>query len=184
LAFDYSKINLASFKASFKTKEAFNLIAKSLEQLLEQRQDHFLIPAELVANVQETNHLDHAFLVLTKVRYSKIPVLDKQQHFKGLLSLAMLTETMLGMNGIDPSTLARHQVAEVMQTDVPTIRLPYDIEEILHLLVDQPFLVVVDENKIFTGIVTRREIIKSFNYAAHQLDQEFEITAKNLKPIN
>ena len=61
------------------------MIAKSIESLFEQRQDHFLIPAEIVANVQETNHLDHAFLVLTKIKYSKIPVLDNEQHFKGLL---------------------------------------------------------------------------------------------------
>ncbi|WP_281164317.1 cyclic-di-AMP-binding protein CbpB [Liquorilactobacillus sicerae] len=159
------------------------MIAKSIESLFDQRQDHFLIPAEIVANVQETNHLDHAFLVLTKIKYSRIPVLDNEQHFKGLLSLSMITETMLGMNGIDPSTLARHQVKEVMQTDVPTIELPYDIEEILHLLVDQPFLVVVDKNRIFTGIVTRREIMKVFNYTAHELEHYFTVTEKQTEKI-
>lgn len=159
------------------------MIAKSIESLFEQRQDHFLIPAEIVANVQETNHLDHAFLVLTKIKYSKIPVLDNEQHFKGLLSLSMITETMLGMNGIDPSTLPRHQVREIMQTDVPTIELPYDIEEILHLLVDQPFLVVVDKDQIFTGIVTRREIMKGFNYTAHELEHYFTVTEKQTEKI-
>lgn len=154
------------------------MIAKSVEHLLGQRQDHFLIPAEIVANVQDTNHLDHAFLVLTKIKYSKIPVLDKHQHFKGLLSLAMLTETMLGLNGIDPSTLGRKKVADVMQTDVPTIQLPYDAEEILHLLVDQPFLVVVNRDNIFTGIVTRREIMKGINFVAHELEKDYTVSPK------
>ncbi|KRM07018.1 MAG: cyclic-di-AMP-binding protein CbpB [Liquorilactobacillus ghanensis] len=160
------------------------MIAKSVEHLLNQRQDHFLIPAELVANVQDTNHLDHAFLVLTKIKYSKIPVLDNQQHFKGLLSLAMLTETMLGLNGIDPSTLGRHRVADVMQTDIPTIQLPYDVEEILHLLVDQPFLVVVNQDNIFTGIVTRREIMKGINYLAHELEKDYVISPKTQPTLN
>ena len=59
------------------------MISKAVEQMLNQRKDKFLIPAEIVANVQETNTLDHAFLVLTKVKYAKIPVLDNEQHFKG-----------------------------------------------------------------------------------------------------
>ena len=70
-----------------------------------------------------------------------------------------------------------------MQTDVPTIGLPYDIEEILHLLVDQPFLVVVDKNRIFTGIVTRREIMKGFNYTAHELEHYFTVTEKQTEKI-
>ncbi len=80
-------------------------------------QEKFLIPAEIVANVQENNSLEHAFLVLSKVKYAKIPVLDQDQHFKGLLSLAMITETMLGLTGIDPTRLGRIQVKDVMQTD-------------------------------------------------------------------
>ncbi|MCP9313241.1 CBS domain-containing protein [Liquorilactobacillus satsumensis] len=154
------------------------MMIKPIEQMFVHRQDHFLIPAEMVANVQEDNNLDHAFLVLTKVKYATIPVLDKKQHFKGLLSLPMLTETMLGMNGIDPTRLGRKKVAEVMQTDVTTIKLPYDIEEILHLLVDQPFLVVVSDEGLFTGIVTRREIMKAVNFVAHDFDKYYAITAK------
>ncbi|GAJ27441.1 CBS domain protein [Liquorilactobacillus sucicola DSM 21376 = JCM 15457] len=155
------------------------MIAKPVEHMLNERQDHFLIPAEIVANVQETNHLDHAFLVLTKVRYSKIPVLDNEQHFKGLLSLPMITETMLGMNGIDATKLGRKTVGDVMERDAPTITLPYDFEEILHLLVDQPFLVVVNQDGIFTGIVTRREVMKSFNYVAHDLDKDYNVSEKD-----
>ena len=77
------------------------MIAKAAQRMIEERESKFLIPSEIVANVQEDNHLDHAFLVLTKVKYAKIPVLDSEQHFKGLLSLAMITDTMLGLNGID-----------------------------------------------------------------------------------
>lgn len=51
----------------------------------------------------------------------------------------MITDTMLGLNGIDPSRLSRMKVKEVMQKDVPVITLPYNIEEIMHLLIDQPF---------------------------------------------
>ena len=154
------------------------MIAKSAQNLLDKQKSNFLIPADQVATVFEDNHLDHAFLVLTKIGYSKIPVLDKKQHFKGLLSLSMITESMLGLNGIDPSNLSRHYVSKVMQTDIPTIKVDESIEDILHLLVDQPFLVVVDEENIFLGIITRRELMKSINYMVHELDKQYIIKSR------
>ena len=55
------------------------MIAKAVEEMFSQRKGGYLIPAEIVANVSETNNLNHALLVLTKVKYAKIPVLDKEQ---------------------------------------------------------------------------------------------------------
>lgn len=157
------------------------MISKIAEEMIAERQDKFLIPAEIVANVQENNRLDHAFLVLTKAKYAKIPVLDSEQHFKGLLSLAMITDTMLGLNGIDPSNLHRYTVADVMETDVPTIQVPYNIEDILHLSVDHPFLVVTTKDQTFTGIVTRREVLKGVNHMVHELDKRYEFQEKHKK---
>ncbi|HJG05974.1 cyclic-di-AMP-binding protein CbpB [Ligilactobacillus agilis] len=154
------------------------MIAKAVEEMFSQRKGGYLIPAEIVANVSETNNLNHALLVLTKVKYAKIPVLDKEQRVTGLLSLAMITETMLGLNGIDPSRLNRMTVKEIMQTDFPKIQAPYDVEEILHLLVDQPFLTVVDQAGVFLGIITRREIMKEVNYFAHDLEKQYLIEPK------
>ena len=37
-----------------------------------------MIPASLVATVNQSNSLDHAFLVLTKDRYAKIIVVDNK----------------------------------------------------------------------------------------------------------
>lgn len=155
------------------------MIAQAIEGLLASKQTDFIISADKVANVLDENYLDHALLVLTKVRYAKIPVLDKGQHFKGLLSLAMITEKMLGLEGIDPRVLNQHQVKEVMQTEVPIVTVPFDLENVLHLLVDQAFLVVVDRNEVFKGIITRREIMKGVNYVAHELEQEYELFPKN-----
>ncbi|GBG95110.1 hypothetical protein LFYK43_15690 [Ligilactobacillus salitolerans] len=151
------------------------MIAKAVEHLMEERKDQFMIPAELVANVLEDNNLEHAFMVLTKIRYAKIPVLDSKQHFRGLLSLSMITETMLGLNGIDPSKLNRVKVKDIMETNVPTVQPPFELEDILHVLVDDNFVVVTDENGIFTGIITRRELLKSVNHMAHEIGNEYEI---------
>ncbi|ANK59213.1 MULTISPECIES: cyclic-di-AMP-binding protein CbpB [Loigolactobacillus] len=148
------------------------MISQPMLTMLAKNQDHFLIPAEKVANVQVDNKLNHAFLVLTKVRYSKIPVLDADSKFIGLLSMPMITDTMLGLDDIDVSQLSQHYVGEVCERDVATVENPYDIELILHLLVDDPFLPVVSREGDFTGIVTRREMMKSFNYVVHNFERE------------
>lgn len=146
--------------------------------MLMENKDHFLIPASRVATVQADNSLMHAFLVLTKVRYSKIPVLRGEDEFVGLLSMPMITDRMLGLENLDVEALDRYCVADVMQTDVHTIQNPYDIEEVMHLLVDDPFLPVVTDDNQFTGIVTRREWMKSFNFLAHNLDKQFDLNPK------
>ncbi|MCZ2491871.1 CBS domain-containing protein [Dellaglioa algida] len=157
------------------------MIAKSIEKMLSENQEHFLIPAEMVANVQENNFLDHALLVLTKVRYAKIPVLDNDYKFKGLLSLSMITETMLGLDELDVSKLHEIYVKDVMETDMPTIQDPYDIENVLHLLVDHPFLSVVSNDGSFTGIVTRRELMKSLNHIAHEFEKDYTVQEIEVK---
>ncbi|WP_155286433.1 cyclic-di-AMP-binding protein CbpB [Lacticaseibacillus zhaodongensis] len=155
------------------------MIDTAISSMLLENKEHFLIPASKVASVQEDNSLTHAFLVLTKVRYSKIPVLGEDDQFKGLLSMPMITETMLGMDKLNVDKLDDLCVADVMQQDVVTVQNPYDVEEVMHLLVDDPFLPVVDDRGEFTGIVTRKEWMKSLNFLVHNLDKEYELVAKH-----
>lgn len=126
-----------------------------------------MIPTSLVATVNQHNNLAHAFLVLTKVRYAKIVVVDNQNHYCGQLSLAMITDRLLETKRINVDRLNELIVADVMQTDAPVITDPEDVEEDLHLLIDQSFLPVVDQDNYFCGIVTRRQILKAVNYMLH-----------------
>lgn len=155
------------------------MINAAIEDLLNDHQENFMIPANVVANVIDTNNLYHAFLVLTKVKYAKIIVLNCDGKYEGLLSLSMITEQMLETETIDVEKLKHIQVKDVMQTDIPTIQDPYNIERNLHLLIDQTFLPVVSDDGDFTGIVTRRELLKAVNHLAHDIDSVYDITKKN-----
>ena len=151
------------------------MISDAFSNLLLENKEHFLIPGEVVASVQESNSLEHAFILLTTVKYSSIPVLDNHSKFKGMLTMPLITETMLGLNNLSFENLRKLTVKDVMQTDVVTIRDPYNIEETLHLLVDHPYLPVISDEGEFTGIVTRREMMKSFNRVAHNIEKEYQI---------
>ncbi len=120
----------------------------------------YLISSEKVAHVQIGNNAEHALLVLTKTGYSAIPVLDSKYHFKGLLSMGMITDAILGLEHIEYERLADLKVDEIMQVDVPVIKVTDKFQKGLDLLIDSPFLCVIEEDGTFAGILTRRVILK------------------------
>ena len=155
------------------------MIERHLRELLLAHQEKFLIPASLVASVNVTNTLDHAFLLLTKNHYAKIVVVDNDNHYRGLISLSMITDRLIETAKINVENLHRYRVGDVMQTDVAPITDPYDVEENLHLLIDQSFLTVVDSEGHFTGIVTRRELLKAVNYTVHRFAHFYNVSEKD-----
>ncbi|WP_125607667.1 cyclic-di-AMP-binding protein CbpB [Lapidilactobacillus bayanensis] len=154
------------------------MIAKSIQDMLDEKQAGFLIPGDKVASVQEDNPLTHAFLLLTKVRYSKIPVLDGESHLLGLLTMPMITDKMIELNDISDKPLQRLVVKDVMQTQFDTVRADADLDDVLHFMVDNPFVPMVDQDNVFKGILTRREMMKAFNYIAHNLEHDYDVIKK------
>ncbi|TVU93904.1 cyclic-di-AMP-binding protein CbpB [Lactobacillus gasseri] len=156
------------------------MFSPSIQSLIEEKASSFIIPASRIAFVEDENPLYHAFLILTKMKYSKIPVLDKNQKVVGLISLAMITDKMLTPDNIVIEPLSDLKVKDVMQTDFETINFAHtNLETQLHLLVDNPFVPVVNDNNIFQGLLTRREWIKAFNYVTHSIDDKYDITKKS-----
>ncbi|QIL46738.1 CBS domain-containing protein [Vagococcus coleopterorum] len=148
------------------------MISEAVENILLKNADCFLVSDEKVAHVMDENPLTHALLMLTQVKYTRIPVLNREGHIVGLIGLSNIVNQMFDLAEIDPSNLEGLLVKDVMETEVPIITDPFDVEDILHKLVDHPFLAVVDEYNCFTGIVTRREILKSVNHLVHEIDLE------------
>lgn len=155
------------------------MLIQPVADLLSRSADHYLIPADMVANVQTDNNLYHAFLVLTKIKYSKIPVLDHSGHFEGLVSLPLITEQMLGFDQLNTEVLLQQRVQDVMETQVKTVHDVDDVEATLHLMIDNPFVPVVDDDNLFEGIVTRREFMKSFNFLTHEIGKQYDMIEKD-----
>lgn len=154
------------------------LIGATVQELMMENKEDFLLPADNVATVMANNPLDHALLVLSKVGYSKIPVTDKEDRLVGLIGLNDIVGKMIDLTRIDTDNLAGMTVADVMQTQVDTVTDSCDLEDILHLLVDNAFLPIVDEDRHFVGIVTRKEILKSTNHLCHELERRYLLTEK------
>lgn len=156
------------------------MIGKYTEALLMENQETFLVPADNVATVLYSHPLEHALLVLSKVGYAKIPVLDSEDHLVGLISLANIVDKMMGLTGFDMNQIEGLTVADVMEVNVPTIQNKDDLEDILHLLVQGSFLPVVNEENVFEGIITRKEILKAVNHLVHELEKRYTVSTKGI----
>ena len=152
------------------------MFSPSIQRLLEDKSGSFIIPASRIAFVEDDNPLYHAFMILTRVKYSKIPVLDNKNRVVGLLSLAMITDKMMVTDKITLDPLTELKVKDVMQTNFDKINFAQTtLETQLHLLVDNAFLPVVDDYGVFQGLLTRREWIKAFNYVAHNFENKYQV---------
>ena len=145
------------------------MISVTVQEFLEGKVDELIIPSEKVAHVQLGNNLEHALLVLTKSGYSAIPVLDSEFKLHGLISSAMITESILGLERIEFEKLTNKKVEDVMSTKIPRLIIPLQLEEIVDLLVDYTFLCVENENGYFEGIITRRALLKKINRQLRKL---------------
>lgn len=156
------------------------MFSPALTKLIKEEPGHFLVPASRIAFVEADNPLYHAFLILTKVKYAKIPVLDHDNHVVGLISLAMITNKMLTTDDISIEPLSTLQVKDVMQTDFAKLEGDNaDIETQLNLLINNNFVPVVDQDNKFQGLITRREWIKTFNYLGHNLEGKYQLLPKH-----
>lgn len=132
------------------------------EVILNTNIEDLIIGADKVAHVQIDNPLEHALLVLTKSGYSSVPVLDRTYRLMGLISTAMIMETVLGIESFEMERLGQLKVADVMKEDIAKLRVNHEFIRALGLTINYPFVCIEDEDGIFKGILTRRSIIKLF----------------------
>lgn len=157
------------------------MFSPALAKMIHQEPGKFLIPANKIAFVQEDNPLYHAFLLLTKVKYAKIPVLAANNRLVGLISLAMITNQMLTADNILIAPLSSLKVKDVMQTNFAKLKLGKNSYETqLDLLIDHNFIPVVNQKEQFQGLITRREWLKTFNFLSHHLENNYQLIPKQL----
>lgn len=124
--------------------------------------EDLMVSSDKVAHVQVDNPLEHALLVLTKSGYSAVPVLDHSYRLKGLISTTMIMETVLGIQSFEMEKLSQLKVEDVMNSDIPTLKVNHDFMRALGLTINHPFVCIEDDDGLFKGILTRRSFIKLF----------------------
>ncbi|AND78568.1 cyclic-di-AMP-binding protein CbpB [Streptococcus pantholopis] len=152
------------------------MIAKEFEDFLLGQLDSYLIPADELAIFVDTHNADHVMLLLVNNGYSRVPVITKDKNYVGTISIAdiMAYQTKEKLTAAE---LAQTDIAPMVNTQIDTIKDHSDLTEIMHKLIDNPFLPVITDSGIFAGIITRKSILKAVNSLLHNFTDFYTITA-------
>lgn len=160
------------------------MISQRMEDMLLNGLDTLVKPADEVAVILESNTLSHALLLMTSNKYSVVPVIDNKSRMKGLISMPLIIEAIMGIEDVQFDKLGDIRVEEVMDTDYPVVREDFELEDVLRMLIHASFVTVVDENFVFLGIVTRHEILTGTNRIVHNFEREYHVTDKHAEVID
>ena len=154
------------------------MIHPIVKELLLKESDKLLTPASKVSMIFNDNSLLHAVMILNNTTYTKIPVLDYENRFRGLISTQKIIQYVGDKiyEGFD--ILNNFKVEEALDGNFYSVNEGTDLEDVLNALVDHNFVVVVDSEGVFKGIITRSAILKRVNYLVHELELDYIISRK------
>ncbi|WP_080146851.1 cyclic-di-AMP-binding protein CbpB [Marinilactibacillus piezotolerans] len=156
------------------------MIGEKIKTLLIDQDKDLVKPADQVAVVGTKNRLNHALLILTTDKYAVVPVLDEKSRMKGLISMPSIMQAIMEIEDVHFEKLGEIKVEEIMDTDFPHVFEDYELENVLHMLVNHAFITVIDEDQTFKGIITRSEILKGTNRIAHEFEKVYDVREKLL----
>lgn len=153
------------------------MIAKEFETFLLEQEETFLTPAENLAVLIDSHNADHAILLLSQMTYTRVPVVTDEKEFVGTIGLRDILAYQMEQ-GLSQEVMADTDIVHMTKKDVAVVTPNYTLTDVLHKLVDESFLPVVDEDGIFQGIITRKSILKAVNALLHDFSKEYEIRSK------
>lgn len=153
------------------------MIAKEFEQFLLEQEETFLTPAENLAVLIDTHNADHAILLLSQMTYTRVPVVTDEKKFVGTIGLRDILAYQMEQ-GLSQEVMADTDIVHMTKKDVAVVAPDYTLTDVLHKLVAESFLPVVDKDGIFQGIITRKSILKAVNALLHDFSKEYEIRSK------
>lgn len=129
------------------------------EKIMSKEISSLIVPRDKVMFVRSKWTLEQALSKLMESGWSSVPVLNDNDKVEGIISKTLILENARLEKVPYYHDFQRKFVNDSMRKDVPTLSedtlLRYGIE----LLVDWPYLPVINQQKTFAGILTRRSIL-------------------------
>ncbi len=120
----------------------------------------FITPKSEVAYLYEDYSLRQALEKMEHYRYSAVPIINRKGQYVGTL-----TEGDLLWNIKERYTLDLHKAEEIPLNQLKRrwyndpVNVNCEIEDLVLTSMNQNFVPVIDDNQIFIGLITRKDII-------------------------
>ncbi len=146
-----------------------------MEKMLLNGVDTLIKPVDQLALIGADHTLAHALLLMTKNKYSVVPVVDQQTRMCGLISMPIIMEAIMGIEDVEFDKLGDIRVREVLDVNYPRTAEDYELEDVLRMLVTTSFVSVVNKEGMLVGIITREEILRGTNRIVHNFEKKYNL---------
>lgn len=132
----------------------------------------FLTPKSEVAHLHDDWTLRQVIEKLERSGYKAIPLIDKAGHYVGTVSEGDILWTLKKHYDMNLKAAENISVLAIERSvDSRPVSINATMEELVQTAMNQNFVPVIDDNQIFIGIITRKDIIR-FCYEHYKKDQE------------
>lgn len=136
----------------------------------------FLTPKSEVTYIYDHCTVRQAIERMRARGFSAIPVIDRDGHYIGTITEGDFLRHILDVEGSLKSMELEIVGALPRKTNFEAVTINTDIEDLIRVSMQQNFVPVVDDEHVFIGIVTRKDIInfcyKKMQTAAKSSRQE------------
>lgn len=124
----------------------------------------FLKPYHEIIFVFDDQPLNEALTVMTKHRFTSIPVIDREQHYVGTLTEGDILHFLLeNLECLKQDNINHFKVSNVKRfRDYDAVRIDALMPTLLAKASNENFVPIIDQNNIFIGIITRKTLLDYF----------------------
>lgn len=129
----------------------------------------FLVPKQNVTFLYDDFTLRQGLEKLRYNGYTSVPAITRNNEYVGTVSEGdflwyLIDDQKEELHKINIKNIQNTVVRDIIRIDKnPPVRITATVEELLAKVLNQNFIPVVDDRKMFIGIVTRKDIIKHFS---------------------
>ncbi len=121
----------------------------------------FLTPKSEVAYIQENYTIKQALETMKKHRYTAVPMINDAGRYIGTITEGDLLWRFLEDEDMTCQEMERFPVRDIPRRTVNRpVSVNANITDLISTAMNQNFVPVIDDDKVFIGIVTRKEILQ------------------------
>ena len=119
-----------------------------------------MIPKVCTVSLHERSTIRQGLEVLTRCRYTALPVLDDEERYVGSVSEGDFLRHILQTGTTDKKAQEAYRIRDILRRDFcPALPIEVDFSLVVEAALRQNFVPVVDGRNVLCGIVTRRNLI-------------------------
>ena len=121
----------------------------------------FLTPKSEVAHLHDHWTLRQGIEKLERSGYTAVPLIDRQGKYIGTVSEGDILRILKKRYDMNLRAAEGVSILAVeRKVDIHPVSVDATMEDLVRMAMNQNFVPVIDDNKIFIGIVTRKDIIR------------------------